>query len=65
MDRFEIKKIDKKLSAVAVRSRDKLPYTVNSEGVYDDHKNNVQLWTNGFCGKEYVFPCNETVTVVL
>ena len=44
------KKIDKKLSAVAVRSRDKLPYTVNAEGVHDDHKNNVQLWTNGFWG---------------
>ena len=43
-------KLDRKLSAVAVRSRDKLPYTANAEGVHDDHKNNVQLWTNGFWG---------------
>lgn len=44
-------KIDKKLSLVAVRSRDKLPYTDDAHsGVHDDHKNNVQLWTNGFWG---------------
>ena len=43
-------KIDKKLSLAAVRSRDKIPYTANREGVHDDHKNNVQLWTNGFWG---------------
>lgn len=47
-DTFE--KINKKLSAVAIRSRDKIPYTVNAEGVHDDHKANVQLWTNGFWG---------------
>ena len=43
-------KLDRKLSAVAVRSRDKLPYTANAEGVHDDHKKIVQLWTNGFWG---------------
>lgn len=44
-------KIDRKLSLVAVRSRDKLPYTQNAEGVHDDnHKVNVKLWTNGFWG---------------
>ena len=47
-------KINKKLSLVAIRSRDKLPYTENNEGVHDDHKNNVQLWTNGFWGRTYV-----------
>lgn len=43
-------KIDKKLSAVAIRSRDKLPYTVDANGVHDDHKVDVQMWTNGFWG---------------
>ena len=43
-------KIDKKLARVALRSRDKLPYTENADGVHDDHKSNVQLWTNGFWG---------------
>ncbi len=46
-------KIDRKLSRAALRSRDKLPYTENREGVHDDHKNNVQLWTNGFWGRLY------------
>jgi unsaturated chondroitin disaccharide hydrolase len=35
---------------VAIRSRDKLPYTESADGIHDDHKNNVQLWTNGFWG---------------
>lgn len=43
-------KIDKKLSKVAVRSRDKLPYTT-VDGVHDDRtKTDVTWWTNGFWG---------------
>jgi len=44
------KKLDNKLSKVALRSRDKLPYTQNAEGVHDDRQNTVCLWTNGFWG---------------
>ncbi len=43
-------KIDNKLKEVAVRSRDKLPYTTVN-GVHDDLKeNNPCWWTNGFWG---------------
>ncbi len=43
-------KIDKKLSKVAVRSREKLPYTAK-DGVHTDHaKENICWWTNGFWG---------------
>ncbi len=43
-------KIDKKLSRVTIRSREKLPYTTIN-GVHDDKKEtNVCWWTNGFWG---------------
>lgn len=43
-------KIEKKLSVVAVRSREKLPYTAK-EGVHDDKKEkDIIWWTNGFWG---------------
>ena len=43
-------KVDEKLSRVAVRSREKLPYTT-IDGVHDDKKGNaVTWWTNGFWG---------------
>ena len=43
-------KIDKKLSKVALRSREKLPYTAKN-GVHTDHaKENICWWTNGFWG---------------
>lgn len=43
-------KIDNKLSLVAVRSKDKIPYTTVN-GVHDDRsKKNISGWTNGFWG---------------
>ena len=43
-------KIEKKLSVVSVRSREKLPYTT-IEGTHDDKKEkNISWWTNGFWG---------------
>ena len=43
-------KVDEKLSRVAVKSREKLPYTTK-DGVHDDKKENgVTWWTNGFWG---------------
>ena len=44
------KKLDKKLSITAERSRYKLPYTTIN-GVHDDKKeSNITWWTNGFWG---------------
>ena len=43
-------KVDKKLSCVAERSRNKLPYSAQN-GVHDDYfKKDVTWWTNGFWG---------------
>ena len=43
-------KIDRKLSKVTVKSRDKLPYTT-IEGIHDDKtEKDVDWWTNGFWG---------------
>lgn len=43
-------KIDRKLSKVTVKSRDKLPYTT-IDGVHDDKKEKaIDWWTNGFWG---------------
>ena len=43
-------KIDKKLSKVAVRSRNKLPYTTIN-GIHDNEAvDNINCWTNGFWG---------------
>ena len=44
------KKIDKKLSRTAIRSRNKIPYTTK-EGVHTDMaKSDIAWWTNGFWG---------------
>lgn len=44
------KKVEKKLSKTAVRSRDKLPYSTKN-GVHDDMmKSQPDRWTNGFWG---------------
>lgn len=43
-------KLDRKLSTVAVKSRDKLPYTTVN-GIHDDRSGqNCTWWTNGFWG---------------
>ncbi len=43
-------KIDNKLSCIALKSRDKIPYTAIN-GVHDDQsKTNINMWTNGFWG---------------
>ena len=42
-------KIEKKLSRVAVDSREKIPYTTVN-GVHSDCSNNPHMWTNGFWG---------------
>ncbi len=43
-------KVDKKLSRIAVKSRNKIPYT-SVNGEHDDKfQTNVTLWTNGFWG---------------
>lgn len=45
------KKIDAKESKVAIRSREKLPYTVDENGVHMSRKNvATSWWTNGFFG---------------
>ena len=43
------KKLDRKLSRTAIKSRNKIPYTVK-DGVHDDKKDNITWWTNGFWG---------------
>ena len=44
-------KIDKKMSAVTIRSRNKLPDGVDANGVHIDHsESNPNGWTNGFWG---------------
>lgn len=43
------KKLDTKLSRTAIKSRNKIPYSVK-EGVHDDRANNITWWTNGFWG---------------
>ncbi len=47
-DIFE--KINRKLSRTAIKSREKLPYTVKKDGTHDDHSQNTYMWTNGFWG---------------
>ena len=42
-------KIDKKLARIAVKSRNKLPYTTIN-GEHDDKKDRIDWWTNGFWG---------------
>ncbi len=42
-------KLNAKLSRTAVKSRNKIPYSVK-EGVHDDRTNNITWWTNGFWG---------------
>ena len=45
------KKIESKLSKVAVRSRNKLPYTTDENGVHTDKNETMNWWwTNGFWG---------------
>ena len=43
------KKLDKKLSRTAVKSRYKIPYTTKN-GQHDDKKDSIEWWTNGFWG---------------
>ncbi len=44
-------KVDSKMKKVAVRSRNKLPYTTDENGVHDDRaQTNVTWWANGFWG---------------
>lgn len=44
------KKIERKLSLVALRSRDKIPYT-SVNGIHDNRaETNINWWTNGFWG---------------
>lgn len=55
------KKIDNKLSKVAIRSRNKLPFTVSKEGVHNDFTNrDITWWTNGFFGGMMWLMYNET-----
>ncbi len=43
-------KLDKKLSRTAIKSRDKIPYTVKADGEHDDRHERYDIWTNGFWG---------------
>ena len=43
-------KIDKKLSKVTVKNRNKIPYSQNEDGSFDDYSNCPSMWTNGFWG---------------
>ncbi len=53
-------KLDEKLRKVAVRSREKLPYT-SIDGVHDDMaKKQIVWWTNGFWGGMMWLMYNET-----
>lgn len=42
-------KVDTKMKKVAIKSYDKIPYT-SVNGVHDDHKEDIYMWTNGFWG---------------
>jgi len=42
-------KVDNKLKKLAVKSYDKIPYTTVN-GVHDDRKGDIYMWTNGFWG---------------
>ena len=42
-------KLNAKLSRTAVKSRNKIPYSVK-DGVHTDRANNITWWTNGFWG---------------
>ena len=43
-------KLDKKLSKVAIKSRDIIPYTIDGLGNYNDTSHDPHCWTNGFWG---------------
>lgn len=43
-------KLDKKLSKVTLRSKDKLPYCADEKEHYDMKNDNIFCWTNGFWG---------------
>ena len=52
-------KLDKKFSRIAIKSRNKIPYSVK-DGVHDDRTNNITWWTNGFWGGLMWLMYNET-----
>ena len=43
-------KIDKKLSKVTVKNRNKIPYSQKEDGSFDDYSTCPSMWTNGFWG---------------
>ena len=43
-------KLDKKLARSAVKSREKIPYTVDKDGNHDDKTSDPHCWINGFWG---------------
>ena len=43
-------KLDAKLSKTAVKSREKIPYTLGANGEHDDRSPAPHCWTNGFWG---------------
>ena len=46
-----LQKVDAKMSKVTLRSRDKLPYGVDKNGIHLDKTNEHRFWwTNGFWG---------------
>ena len=43
-------KLDAKLSRTAVKSREKIPYTLHTNGMHDDRSHDPHCWINGFWG---------------
>ena len=43
-------KLDKKLSKTAIKSREKIPYTVDKDGNHNDKTREPHCWINGFWG---------------
>lgn len=43
-------KLDRKLSRTAIKSREKIPYTLHKNGDHDDRSHDPHCWINGFWG---------------
>lgn len=56
-------RVDAKMQVVADRNRERIPYTTDPSGCYDDRSQDIGWWTNGFWGgllwQLYVYSGND------